>query len=100
MRLLIKKPDMIGRSQWEFVDRGHVIRARMKDFDWVKQYQQNDFSLNPGDAIDAKVRVTPKGAPSDGEYSYDIMRVHRVIESSIAQQSHLFDDSTRDGGME
>lgn len=97
MTLLIKKPDMIGRSQWEFVDRGHVIRAKMSDTDWVTQYQSQAFALNPGDAIEAKVRLLPRNSSGEDEYAYEVVNVRRVIHSTVAQQSLFFDGAPHDG---
>jgi len=93
MRLLVKKPDMIGKSQWDFLDRGHVIRAKMSDADWVESYQNNQLMLKPGDAIDAKVRLTPKHGIDDHSYNYDVLQVRSVIPSTVTQQPLLFDDS-------
>jgi hypothetical protein len=93
MRLLVKKPDMIGKSQWDFLDRGHVIRAKMSDGDWVENYQNNQLSLKPGDAIEAKVRLTPKHGTDDHAYNYDVLQVRSVVPSTVTQQALLFDES-------
>lgn len=98
MRLLVKKPDMIGRSQWDFLDRGHVIHARMADVDWVASYQRNEFPLSPGDAIDAKVRLTPRHGTSDHEYSYEIVQVRGVVPNTVVQQGLLFESTTDNSG--
>lgn len=91
MTLLVKKPDMIRRSQWEFVDRGHVIREKMLNEDWVTQYQNRLIDLNPGDAVDAKVRVTPRPVTGKTEAAYEVLTIHRVVSNPIAQQSLLFE---------
>jgi hypothetical protein len=96
MKLLVKKPDMLGRSQWEFLNRGHVIRAKMGDAEWVKQYQGQEITLKPGDAIEARVRITPRGPPADADYAYTITEVRRVIASSIVQLPLLFEKEDGD----
>jgi hypothetical protein len=97
MRLLVKKPDMIGKSKWDFIDRGHVINAKMSDSIWVERYQNKAFALSPGDAIDAKVRLTPKQDTSASEYSYEIVEVRGVVRSTVVQQPLLFDASPDTG---
>jgi hypothetical protein len=94
MRLLVKKPDMLGRSQWEFVDRGHVIRAKMGDLAWVERYQRHGVVLNPGDAIDVRMQLTPKHTTEDQlYYTYSIVNVRSVIPSVVIQQPLLFESA-------
>ena len=92
MRLLVKKPDMIGNSQWDFLDRGYVVRAKMSDTGWVDSYHKNQLALKPGDGIEARVRLTPKHGTSDLAYNYEVVQVRNVIPSGITQQSMLFED--------
>ena len=37
--LLVKRPDYLGRSRWEFRRREHVIEARIDDLDWLDRFQ-------------------------------------------------------------
>ena len=92
MRLLVKKPDMIGASQWDFLDRGYVIRARMSDTMWVDNYHNNKLDLKPGDAIEATVRLTPRSNTAESVYNYEVVKVRSVISSTVTQQPLLFEE--------
>jgi hypothetical protein len=56
MILKIKKPDFLGDSRWEFVHES-IFEAKVLDHDWLRRFRSNEFTLQPGSAIRALVRV-------------------------------------------
>ncbi len=56
MILKIKKPDFLGDSRWEFVHES-IFEAKVLDNEWLRSFRNNEFTLQPGSAIRALVRV-------------------------------------------
>jgi hypothetical protein len=78
MILKIKKPDYLGSSKWEFVtDR--IMEAKVSDEEWLAQFRRNDFLLQVGDAIRARVSITTKYG-LDNEVISTRSEVTEVIE--------------------
>lgn len=53
--LVIKRPDFLGNSRWEFRHGKSTIKAAIEHNDWLESFQRGDFPVKPGDAL--KVRV-------------------------------------------
>lgn len=54
--LLVKRPDYLGRSRWEFRHEDHVLEAKIVDDDWLERFRDGVVVLRPGDALRARVR--------------------------------------------
>jgi hypothetical protein len=54
--LLVKKPDYLGNSRWEFRNGDKALDARMGDRAWLDRFQAGAITLHPGDSLRAKVR--------------------------------------------
>jgi hypothetical protein len=54
--LLIKKPDYLGASRWEFRLADRPIEAKILDEAWLARFREGQYPLRPADALDADVR--------------------------------------------
>lgn len=65
--LVVKKPDMLGSSQWHVKFRDRTVRATIADKIWLAKYQGREVPLRPGDAIicdaDFKILFDQTGTP-------------------------------------
>lgn len=76
----IKKPDYIGRSQWEFKHDGHIIQAPILDLEWLEQFQSRSINIRPGDALIVSLKVICQyGIGSEVlKKLYKITQIHSV----------------------
>lgn len=92
MALLVKKPDHLGQSMWEFRHGRTPVLAHIKDEVWLEQFRAGKEVIVPGSALVCDVAY---------EYSYDetgklqdakhdIVRVLKVIRQDV-RQGTLFD---------
>ena len=54
--LLVKKPDYLGQSKWEFKHEDRAIDAKMLDEAWLTRFRRGSIPLRPGDSLRAVVR--------------------------------------------
>lgn len=90
MTLIVKKPDYLGKSKWDFRHGGKMISANVGDEEWLRKFQTRQIDVRPGDAIRCTVNV-------ENHYGYDnelvsetfaITKVTQILENQI-QQSEL-----------
>lgn len=43
MKLLVKKPDYLGNSRWEFKYGDHALEAKIADLDWLARFQSGQI---------------------------------------------------------
>jgi len=60
MILKVKKPDYLGDSKWEFKHDAHSILVKIQDVDWIKQFQNREIDIRPGDSVKAKIQTEVK----------------------------------------
>jgi len=92
--LLLKKPDLLGKSKWGFI-YNKIIEAEIKDHEWLEQVQKGFIkNLYAGVKIPVKLLVevdldefkNPKGEPK-----YSILEVTgEIIEPTEKQKSFEF----------
>lgn len=93
MVLVIKKLDLLAKSQWTFKHGKAKISAPIDDLDWIREFHDGKHPITPGDALRARVRF---------EYHYDskgdlreqrtsIVKVYGVVHPP-APPRELFDD--------
>jgi hypothetical protein len=81
MVLVIRRPDLLQDTQWQFRHGKTTVAAPIADHDWMDQFRAGAFPLKPGDALRVLMRF---------EYKYDangdlieqktsIVRVFEVI---------------------
>ena len=51
MILAVKKPDYLGKSQWELRHGSANIRARIEHGDWLTRFQNREVDVRPGDSL-------------------------------------------------
>jgi hypothetical protein len=91
MTLLIKKPDYLGNSMWEFQLGGRAEEAKMGDKDWLDRFRANQFTLRPGDALRAVVR-TDVAKGSEGQevgVHYSVLHVLGIVHVPPEDQPNL-----------
>lgn len=81
MILKVKRPDFLGRAQWEFRHGGQPLSAKIEDVEWLAAFQSHAVTIGPGDALDAMVttlaRYTARGELLQA--SYTVVQVLGVI---------------------
>ena len=94
MVLLVKKPDYLGRSRWEFKQEDHLIEASIADADWLARFRDGSILLKPGYALHALV-LSEVSLGFEGQVvstRHRITKVLGVIAGEQADQSDFFDD--------
>ena len=91
LQLLIKKPDYLGNSRWEFRFDDRVIEGKVLDEPWLRSFRAGHVPLRPGDALDADVRAELyrgfEGQPVTTHYF--IEHVHGVVHGQEVTQIDL-----------
>jgi hypothetical protein len=93
MVLIIRKPDFLAKSQWQFKHGKTALFSAIEDEDWMHEFHAGRQVIKPGDALRVRVRI---------EYSYNadgdlcdqkttIIKVYGIIPSS-APLKGMFDD--------
>jgi len=94
VQLIIKKPDLLGESQWDFRLSGKSISARIHDGSWLADLHKRNVRLTTGDSLRVTLR-TEIGKDSRGReinIRYEIVKVHSIVDSSDSVQAELFPD--------
>ena len=55
--LVVKKPDYLGASKWDFKHGTKTISASIDDSDWLNEFQSRKIDVRPGDALRCSVRI-------------------------------------------
>ena len=55
--LIVKKPDFLGNSMWEFRHGPTSLIAKIEHEEWLKTFQNRNFDVRPGDAIRCRLRT-------------------------------------------
>jgi len=96
MTLIVKKPDYLGKSKWDFRHGRKAISARIEDLEWVNDFQNRKIDVRPGDALKCLVRMEHRYG-YDNELIDEEITVTKVegVMVDIAKQDRLDLD---DGG--
>lgn len=77
--LPIKKPDILGKSVWEFKFQDHRITAIMEDEKWIDKVREGKVAFKSGDALYVHLEITVEldheGNPIDGSEKYTVLKV-------------------------
>lgn len=57
MILPVKKPDYLGDSKWELRHGRRNISAKIEHQDWLRQFQNRQVDVRPGDALRCTVQI-------------------------------------------
>lgn len=52
--LMVRKPDFLGDTKWEFHYEKRALLAKIGDTEWMEQYQSAQVDVRPGDALHVK----------------------------------------------
>jgi len=90
--LVIKKPDFLGNSRWEFRHGKSYIRAAIEDDEWLSRFQQGQFPVKPGDALKVRVIFINKYDKNGKliEAISKITKVYGVINRPSSETGDLF----------
>ena len=91
VNLLVKKPDYLGNSMWEFRLGDRIIEATMDDQNWLRRFRAGEIPLQPGDALQAKLLTkTARGFEGhDVSTRYHVLIVLGVIHVPPERQGEL-----------
>jgi hypothetical protein len=87
MTLIVKKPDYLGKSKWDFRHGGKQVAASIHDETWLVAFQARKVDVRPGDALKCLVDI-------EHHYGYDnelvaetyaVSKVNEVIENQVFQ---------------
>jgi hypothetical protein len=95
MTLIVRRPDYLGSTKWDFRHGGRQISARIDDREWLSLFQSRKIDVRPGDAL--KCLVTAEHSYGyDNELIRDNITVTKVIEilENNYLQLGLFDGTT------
>ena len=91
MILVVKKPDYLSESQWDFRHGKSAISAKIEDSRWLDAFQARRVDVRPGDALRCRVRFEV-GYGYDNEVvqeRYFIEQVTEVIQNAFHDQVPL-----------
>lgn len=57
MTLIVKRPDYLGNSKWDFRLGKKPISAKIEDVEWLHYFQTRNVDVRPGDALRCLVTV-------------------------------------------
>lgn len=92
MVLIIRKPDFLGNTQWQFRHGKKSYNAPIEDTEWLDEFHKGDHALKPGDALRVRMRFNHKYDTKGDliESSEKIVKVIGVIHS-LEPPKDLFD---------
>ena len=91
MTLLVKKPDYLGNSKWDFKNGDRSLEAKILDLEWLAQFHAGQIHLKPGDALNAIVK-SETAIGFDGnivETRHEVLKILAVVPSVAGEQSSL-----------
>jgi hypothetical protein len=85
--LIVKRPDYLGRSKWDFRHGKKPLQAKIDDEGWLLDFQTRKVDVRPGDALRCLVTIEHKYGFDNELISEDyvVTKVERVLENQITQ---------------
>src|SRR5690625_1135961 len=81
--LPVKKPDLMGDSQWELYFQNKVIRAKILDTLWLEEFHNHRIEIKPGDALDAELKTVVEESSSEHiSPKHNILKVYNIVSRS------------------
>lgn len=102
MLLIVKKPDYLGVSKWDFRHGKVAISARIDDGDWLKRFQTRQVDVRPGDALRCRVAIERKYGFDSELIAEDhvISKVEAVVENQFVQLGMHDDLASKRNGVD
>ncbi len=84
--LIVRKPDFLGDTMWEFRHEKNRYMASIEDRGWLADFRAGKKDIRPGDALRVMVLET-----STYDLNGEVIDEHRVISKvlGITRQQHL-----------
>jgi hypothetical protein len=79
MTLIVRRPDYLGESQWDFRHGRRTISARINDAEWLDNFQLRRIDVRPGDALKCLVTLE-QSYGHDNELIAEKITITKVIE--------------------
>lgn len=77
--LVVKKPDFLSNSQWEFKYNDKCINATIADEQWLSKFQNREINLQAKDSIECSLQIQTKDVKgTKTEITYTVVKVHKV----------------------
>lgn len=76
--LIVRKPDFLGDTQWDFRHEKKRFTARIDDTDWLAEFRSGEAVIRPGDALRVKTLETITYG-KDGEVLSEESSIAKVI---------------------
>lgn len=98
MNLILKKPDYLGESKWEFRHGKKPIFASITDESWLKDFHDRTYDIRPGDALKCLVTIT-NSYGYDHELikeTYTVTKVDKILVDQPWYQARLIEDDKED----
>lgn len=85
MLLVIRKPDLLGKSQWQFKHGKRSFSAPITDKEWLEEFHNGHHPLSPGDALRVRVKHTARYDEKGKllEQLEEIVKVIAVIKPEV-----------------
>lgn len=77
MNLIVRRPDYLGASRWEFRHGRRSLSAKIADEDWLRRFHARRVDVRPGDALRCLV-TTEHSYGHDGELIEEKITVTKV----------------------
>lgn len=93
MTLIIKRPDYLGTSMWDFRHGRQAISAKIADTDWLTRFHGRKIDVRPGDALKCLVTIE-RGYGHDNELVKETIVVTKIesVAQNVLRQSDWLDD--------
>ena len=87
MRLIVKRPDYLGKAKWDFRHGKKPIIARIEDASWLAAFQARHIDVRPGDALRCLVTIEHKYGFDNELFAEDyiVTKVEEVLENQVTQ---------------
>lgn len=77
--LMVRKPDMLGKTAWQFRIGKKQLSLRIEDDEWLQDYWTRKVVLMPGDAMQVVLRTVSRFSES-GELLETNQSIRRVVQ--------------------
>lgn len=79
--LVIRKPDFLGSTKWQFRHGKANISATISDEQWLEEFRTGKHALRPGDALRVRMRFEYRYGKNGDllDQSQEVIRVYGVI---------------------
>lgn len=76
--LMVRRPDFLGETMWEFRHEKKSFSAKIEDEKWLEGFHNRQHNIQPGDALRVKILETITYG-KDGEVISESRTISRVI---------------------